>query len=92
MANGFVNLSIFSVGYEFGARAAFPVEEGLSLGMINNVCMTMGCVFIVIMTFIMEKEDVSKASAGDIANVNTTLIIMFVILLLSALLMSLAVN
>jgi hypothetical protein len=38
LINGFLNLSCFSVGYEFGVMAALPIEEGMSLGLINMVC------------------------------------------------------
>ena len=38
LLNGFTSIAIYSVGYEFSAVEAEPIDAGLSLGCVNIIC------------------------------------------------------
>lgn len=89
LVNGFLNLSIFSVGYEYGAKAAAPAEEGLSVGCINMVCQACGFFAITGLTDLLQRKD-GKAGVftdHDRANVYKACIVLGAFLLASMVIM-----
>lgn len=51
---GIINLSIFSVCYEFAVEIAFPVSEAMSAGIVNLFAMFLGFTLTIILTFVIK--------------------------------------